>query len=558
MGKERDLKRRAWQELAILLGILFVVNLIWAPADLAFTQARPHPYIIIVLVLAARHGMGAALSAVAVCATALLLLSSRTEHALDAQSLLNRPWNFIIAQWIVLGASVGAATDAYRRTQQTLEEKLSFLQREFEDTSRRLSISESENLELRKKVFGEGDTLTTVYGVARRLTTLAGKELFEASLELVERFVGATHSSIYILDKGRRVFQLKESRGLSPDAHTPSSIARGDALFEKALRENRVVSVKELFSAEKSRKLVDAVLVAPLGQLDEDGARECGVLLVHRLPLSSLNSQNMGVFSLLADWISRSLNLLEQFESADDSTSELATEIQTRRFTTPFIQTLARVSPVEKVALEVLGTEDSSEVAYWNASKMFGVTTQSGTLEEEEPFLKALNILLSNGSHLGAVLTSLPIREGATGCHGLRLRIQERAELNAQAALRVLSAYVGQFHEQLVPDLTALERETSPSRRHYHLDNVLDKLEFLDSKKQALEFCLGLNRPDALPATPGDLMLSLTHDPDAWTRRLAALASHELGQKVDEEVSHALLNSTSTLDQEIGKLISSK
>ena len=551
------MNRQAWQELAVLLGILFVVNLIWAPADLAFTQARPHPYIIIVLVLAARHGVGAALSAVAVCATALLLLSSRTEHALDFPSLLNRPWNFIIAQWIVLGASVGAATDAYRRNQITLEEKLSFLQKEFEDTTRRLNISESENLELRKKVFGEGDTLTTVYGVARRLTTLTGKELFEASLELVERFVGATHSSIYLLDKGRRVFQLKESRGLGPD-HTPSSVARGDALFEKALRENRVVSVKELFSAEKSRKLVDSVLVAPLGQLDEDGTRECGVLVVHRLPLSSLNSQNMGVFSLLADWISRSLNLLEQFESADDSTSELATEIQTRRFTTAFIQTLARVSPVEKVALEVLGTEDSSEVAYWNASKMFGVTAQSGTLESEEPFLKALNILLSNGSHLGAILTSLPIREGAAGCHGLRLRIQERAELNAQAALRVLSAYVAQFHQQLVPDLTALEKENSPSRRHYHLDNVLDKLEFLAPKKQALEFCLGLNRPDALPATPGDLMLSLTHDPDAWTRRLAALASHELGQKVDEEVSHALLNSTSTLDQEIGKLISSK
>lgn len=551
------MNRQAWQELAVTLVLLFVVNLIWAPADLGFTKARPHPYIIIVLVLAARHGVSAALSAVAVCATALVLLSSQTEHALSVSNLLNRPWNFIIAQWIVLGASVGAATDAYRRNQKTLEEKLGLLEKEFEDTARRLEISEGENLELRKKVFGEGETLTTVYSVARRLITLTGKELFEASLELVERFVGATHSSIYLLDKGRRVFQLKETRGLGTD-ETPSSITRGDALFEKALRENRVASVKELFSAEKSRKLVDAVLVAPLGQLDEDGTRECGVLVVHRLPLSSLNSQNMGVFSLLADWISRSLNLLEQFESADDSTSELATEIQRRRFTTAFIQTLARVSPIEKVALEVLGTEDSSEVAYWNASKMFGVTAQSGTIESEEPFLNALDILLSNGSHLGAVLTSLPIREGAAGCHGLRLRIQERAELNAQAALRVLSAYVAQFHEQLVPDLTALEKETSPSRRHYHLDNVLDKLEFLSSKKQALEFCLGLNRPDALPVTPGDLMLSLTNDPDPWTRRLAALASHELGRKVDEEVSHTLLHSASPLDQEIGNLIAPK
>ncbi|MCA9780379.1 MAG: hypothetical protein KC800_26820, partial [Candidatus Eremiobacteraeota bacterium] len=85
---------------------------------------------------------------------------------------------------------------------------------------------------------------------------------------------------------------------------------------------------------------------------------------------------------------------------------------------------------------------------------------------------------------------------------------------------------------------------------------VLDKLEFLATQKQALEFCLGLNRPDALPVTPGDLMLSLTHDPDAWTRRLAALASHELGRKVDEEVLRSLNHSESPLDQEIGKLLS--
>ena len=549
------MKRQAWQELAVMLAIFFVINLIWAPADFGFTKARPHPYLIIVLVLAARHGVSAALSAVAVCAAALLLLSSQSEHALSLSNLFHRPWNFIVAQWIVLGASVGAATDAHRRSQTNLEERLTFLEREFSDTTKRLEISETENLELRKKVFGEGVTLTTVYGVARRLITLTGKELFEASLELVERFVGASHSSIYLLDKGRRSFQLKESRGLGSNS-PPANVSRGDALFEKALRENRVVSVKELFSAAKSRKLVEAVLVAPLGQLDDEGNRECGVLVVHRLPLNALNSQNIGVFSLLADWISRSLNLLERFESAEDSNSELATQIQSRRFTTAFIQTLARLSPVEKVALEVLGSEESSEVACWNASKMFGVTAQSGTIENEEPFLQALKILLDNGSHLGAVLTSLPIREGAPGCHGLRLRIQERAELNAQAAMRVLSAYVSQFHPAFLPDLRALEKENSPSRRHYHLDNVLDKLEFLASQKQALEFCLGLNRPDALPVTPGDLMLSLTHDPDAWTRRLAALASHELGRKVDEEVLRALVHSESNMDQEIGNILS--
>jgi GAF domain-containing protein len=547
------LKRQAWQELAILWVFFIVFSLIWAPADLAFAKARPHPYLIIVLVMAARHGLSAALSAVVTCAVALLVLSRQGVETVQLQDLIARPWNFILAQWIVLGAAVGAATDAHRRTQYDLEKRLGFLQKEFADNSRQLELTEAENLELRKKVFGEGVTLTTVYGVARKLITLAGKELFEASLELVERFVGADQCSIYLLDKGRKAFLLKETRG---EGAPPSAVSRGDVLFEKCVRERRVVSVKELFSAEKTRQLVEAILVAPLGQLDEAGTKECGVLVVHRLPLKSLNSQNVGVFSLLADWISRSLNLLERFESVEDSTSELFTQIQSRRLTTAFIQTLARVSPIETVALEVLGSEESSEVAYWNAAKMFGVAAQQGTLKSEEPFRTALDILLANGSHLGAVLTSLPIRECSPGSQGLRLRIQERAELNAQAALRVLKAYVTQFHAQLLPDLKVLENEISPSRRHYHLDNMLDKLGFLSTKKQALEFCLGLSRPETLPVTSEDLMLSLTHDPDLWTRRLAALASQELGCKVDEDILEALIHSDLPLDRELGSYLS--
>lgn len=549
------MKRSPWQELLLLLVLFVGINFIWSPLDLGFAHARPHPYIIIILVMAARHGIGWALLSAALSCGLLLTLSRYALPVTHPSELLQRPWNFILASWIILGAAVGGATEAWKRNEHKLSKRLKEMEEDFEENRRRLEIAESENLELRKKVLGEGDTLSTVYEMARRLITLTDSDLFQASLELVERFVGSSHCSIYLLDQERLNFVLREERGAGTRA-LPKELPRGEVLFEKCLREVRVVSVKDLFSAEKPRQKVGAVLVAPLGITEDESKGEHGVLVLHQIPMEQINAQSVGVLRLLADWVSRSMNLVEKYEAAEDATSDIAKEIQKRRFSSNFIQTLARMTNLDELSMAVLSSEESSEIGYWNASKMLGLATESVVIGKEDEVLKALNTLLENGSHLGAVLTSLPIRSGLPGCHGLRLRIQERAELNAQATVRMLKLFITRYHSGYIQDLYALDNEKSPSRRQYHLDNILDGLEVLSKKKESVAYSLGLNRPVPLRVTTGDLLLSLSHSADRWTRRLAALASYELDNKVEQEILESLIHSDVELDQEVGNHIS--
>lgn len=549
------MNRQAFIEFLLVWGTLTLVNLIWAPGDLGFTEARPHPYIIVILLLAVRHGMTAALASIAMLSACLLLLSQLGPFSLGLVDFLARPWNFIVASWIVLGGAVGAAADARRREHEKLEEKLKFLEVDFEDNRARLELAEAENMELRKKVFGEGETLTTVYEIARGLITLRGQDLFQASLELVVKFTGTTACSIYLLDESRQAYLLKDTRGLGKFS-PPSSIPRGDALLEKALKERRVVSLRDLFSAEKSRQLIEAVMVAPIGVEDGELAPEAGVLVVHQLSIDRLNAQTIGVFRLLADWVSRSLNLVQKFEATENPHADLLAEIQRRRFSTSFIRTLARVANIREVAVEILCSEEYPEIAYWNASKMLGPTTDTTLVGSREELSKSLDILLRNGTHLGAVLTSLPIHPELPGCKGLRLRIQERAELNGQATFRLLQAYVMQYAGAALVEFDLLLREKSLARRQYHLDNFLEQVPFLSERKFAVAYCLGLNRPDPIKATTKDLLLGLTHDPDQWTRRLAALASFELKFPIDPAILTALSSSASSLDQEIGNYLS--
>ena len=550
------MSRKFWTELFLLCLLFLVGNFIWSPSDPGFTLSRPHPYLILVLVIAARHGIGASLIACAFAISQLLALSQAGDHPLQTSSVFDRPWNFVVATWIVLGASVGAASDAKDRERDSLLEELEFLKKEFADTKKRTELFESENIELRRKVFGENETLNTVYAMARQLTTLTGQELFEASLELVERFVGATHSSIFLLDKQRLNFEQIHSRGSSPQ-RVPKSVPRGEPLFEKALKRDKPVTAKELFSAQRNKQEIPSLLVSRIGILDQSSSAECGVLVVHQIPLEKLNSETTGVFGLLTDWTTRSLNLVQRLEAAEDQNLELLSEIQRRRFTTAFIQTLSHVSSLELLALKVLCSDESSEIGYWNASRMLGIATESSNFSNRNGTLQALGLLLENGYRLSAIYASLPTKMETPGCTGLRLRIGERKMLNTEATIRVLKFYVSRFEARLIPILYTIEKkDTSPETRRRLTEELLEASELLRTHANALLVCLQIKAAEALKVTKADLILGLCFDSDPWTRRLAALASHELQLGIDSVALDALKHSNHELDLEVAHFLS--
>lgn len=543
-----------FKELLLMFGLGLVLNLIWSYEHLGFTQAQPHPYLFIVLVIGARYGIAASMITSALAVGSVYGLSHLGSDPVEASALLARPWNLVIASWVVCGALVGSMVERLKREKTAVEGRLDDLTTQFDEQKRRLELTEAENSELRIKVLGEGETLSTVYEMARRLTTLQGKELLQASLELVERYTGASHGSIYLMDPAEKQFQLAAVRGQGDEL--PSELPRGDSLVEKCLREGRVITIKDLFTAERSRQHVPGVLAIPLGVFEGDEPARFGVMIVYRIPLEALNAQTMSVFSLLGDWVSRSLSLVKRYQASGDVTSSgLLAQLGKRRFTSAALQTISRYAPTDELAIGILSDPNSPDIAAWNASRMLGDPGQTNQEFGRDPLREILGILLEKGSHLGAVLASLPVRPDLTGCTGLRLRVQERTEMNSHALQKVLKLFVTRFHGNLVMELYALEAESSPSRRQFHMDNLLNGIPFLEEVRDVLSHSLGIDRPVRLRTSERDLLAGLTHDPDAWTRRFAALASQELDFPVDSKVVQELSSSLEPLDQEVGKLL---
>ena len=560
------MNRLILREMLLLYGSIFFANLIWAPENLGFVESIVHPYLLVILVIGARHGVSAALACTFV-SIALVLFQSRYSFSnpgfqrvpdpLLLGDLLERPWNLRLAGWTVLGASVGGILEAGRRERDGLESQLKRLSRELDDKRERLEILETENVELREKVLGEGETISTVYEMARRLTTLEGRDLFEASLELVEQFVGATRCSVYLLDEQQKTFLRTEERG-TPGAPELASVTRGDALFEKCLKEGRVVSLKDLFSAERALQIVPAVMAAPLGKLSEKGDRsQSGVLLVESIPLELLNAQTLSVFELLGDWVSRALGLVRQFErsESDNPTTSLSDQLKRRRLTEPTIQTLSRYAPTQRLAYRVLGNEESPELALWNASQMLAFALEAEEDEASQAALqKAILSVLHRAEELVVQLHSLPKPGDFTGCQGLMLRLEEREKLCYQALNRLLRVYLSRFHRDILSDYSRLEVEMNEERRRLDLDRILQGVSFLLPERDSLLVCLNISEPPDWNGSSRELLETLLERPDSWTRRFALLALAELDLLEDRDAMAEMLASEDKFDREAGCL----
>lgn len=559
------MNRRGWLEMLGMYGLLTLVNLIWAPEQLGFPKAAPHPYVLPILITASRYGVAAGLWASLTGFVFMFALSGlafafpfhwySSGHQINLQNMLDHPRNLVFATWVLWSAAVGSALEKVRRERDHFSQELEHLQQTHAEVKTRNELLSTENQELREKVLGKGDTVATVYEMARRLTTLRGQDLYVACLELVEKFVGSERSCIYLLSKDRRCLELAESRTSEPSpAPFEKELGRGDPLLEKCLSENRTVSVRELFTAQRSQQKIPAVLSAPLFT-EESGT--LGVLVLEVLPIESLNAQTVSVLELLADWTSRSLAVVHQFERGDDATEgtgSLAHQLGRRRLSRTAFNTLSHYEPTLKMAVRVLADPKSHAIAIWNSARLVATANAQAVPAEKAQLETIIKNLLDEGSRSVATRKTLPVRRKLIGCQGLRIRLQKLELLKFEAAGLLLKLYLEKFTKQSSIDLLKQKQHLTPRQLQLSLDGLARDVAFVEAEKKNWEFALGLNRPLRLKVSSEELLQTLTESQDHWTQRLAHLALTELGLRDDSSALHPMLESKYPLDIEVAFL----
>lgn len=300
--KLRPLMRSSSLVEAVLgYSLITFINIYLFPGDLAFLDARVHPYWIVILLLASRYGFSAGFSSGLIAAVLYLGGALLQEPEMDFFTYAN------LDRWLLplLFLSTGCILGEIRQVQ---IREYSELDRDFQDLKHNHSALEKQydvlrqaKLEVDSRIISQEQTLSTLYDAAQGLQSLEEKDIYPATLNLLHEYLGVTACSVY--EKEEDVLQCVRFLGEPEHDTRKTQLPLDDPFVGRALRERRTISVNQALPDESARP--DALIASPIMNAGHD--KVIGALVVEGMPFLKLTNNSVRMVSMLADWCGASL-----------------------------------------------------------------------------------------------------------------------------------------------------------------------------------------------------------------------------------------------------------
>lgn len=296
-------------EIMVGIGIIIAFNALWLKYNLGFVGISPNPYWIVIIFIAVRYGAFQGFIAGLLCSLALLG-SVSYNMAIDQQfefAKIPAKQVQLSALFVLIGFLIGEERSRVNRILAKWREKYNKLRDEFESVALEHLALKDVNVELEGRILGQVETVNTVYEVARDLVVLEFDRLYPSVIELVKKFIAPDKCSFYVLEDGK--FTLKGESGWGEEAVKHKTLDTNSDIIKKALSDKRTVTVSDIYRTEKLKWQYgkDPVMAAPLF-FGEEKDSVTGFILVDEIPFLKLNPNSVRFLSVIADWVSRSLD----------------------------------------------------------------------------------------------------------------------------------------------------------------------------------------------------------------------------------------------------------
>ena len=313
-------------ETALFLALAVAIDILLLDGDRMW-DIRPHPFWIIVLLMAVQYGSGEALFA-AILSTAALFSGALPAQAIDQEvysyflELMSRP-----IMWLTAAVFLGELrARQLRERQETLD-----LMADADQRLDRLSAAYNRldrvknNLEVR--VAGQLDTFVTTYRAARAIERRDPGEVLLGVAEVIRSVINPEKFSLFLLHNDVLEASMQDGwesgDGYARIFHTSSTI------FAEVVGARRIVCAAN--SADQQLLGAEGVLAGPLISTDTDEV--IGMLKIEKLALFDLNVSTIENFRALSSWIGTAYsNAMAQTDHHADGEAYLGRTILPFRF----------------------------------------------------------------------------------------------------------------------------------------------------------------------------------------------------------------------------------
>ena len=305
--KLAGLRVSALAEIVVLLAVALLADHLLFGGD-RFTAVSPHPFWIVVLLIAAQYGTSEALAAAAL-ASAALLFDNLPEQAFNEDLY---PWLLRLSVnpvlWCIAAVTLGEIRAGHRRKAETLQEAMA----EAQEQARAIAEAYEHLLQIKTTlevlVAGQVRTVRTVYTAARAIERQSIVEVLTGIPQLVRTVMNPEKFSFYLLNGS--TLEAAATEGWRAGDPFRREFHAGSPVFAAVVGERRFLVASD---ADHEPLLEgEGVLAGPL--FSEETGEVFGMLKIEGMAFHELTPAGVQNFQILCDWIGTAFAKAQRFE----------------------------------------------------------------------------------------------------------------------------------------------------------------------------------------------------------------------------------------------------
>jgi hypothetical protein len=274
-----------------------------------FWDVNPHPFWIVVLLIAVQYGTGEGLLA-AILASLFLLLGNAP---IQAEGVSYYDWLYTLAVnpvlWIIAAWIVGELRQRHIRERNSLSHELadSFQREQLISDSYKFVKGRKESLEV--QVSGQLLSSIEAYRAAKAVETLDPKSVMQGVERLVKSVLGPQKFSLYIFHENKLSATI--IHGWAASDKYSQEIDSFSPLYQAVVGQRELLVVAN----EQHEASLDAqgIMAGPI--LDPESSRVIGMLKIEQMDFTSLSLNMVETFRAISDWIGTALVNARNYQS---------------------------------------------------------------------------------------------------------------------------------------------------------------------------------------------------------------------------------------------------
>lgn len=296
-------------ETIVALSFFLLFNYLGWKNTPGFYGVEPHPYFVIILLMATRYGSFAGLLSASVCSAALTGIT----YFFSNKPLSGDPYTIkTCVLFFLAGFVIGEIREGFIKKENKLGADVDREKLRSSKLNEENELIKKVNKEMEQRILGNVSTFATLYETSKQLQSFNIEEIYHSILQILIQHLKVEECSIYLLKSD--LLLLKESTNpdrIQNDIYTLSD----EGIVAASVREKRVFSVRDFLDNKQfsSLKSDGPIMSAPL--IKTDGT-VIGAISIDKMPFFQITGSVITVFTLLADWVSKDIENALYFQEA--------------------------------------------------------------------------------------------------------------------------------------------------------------------------------------------------------------------------------------------------